>query len=863
MHLIITHERADFDAVASLLGAAKLYSDAIPLIPRDVNRNVRDFLTLYWDEFNFVEFRHKPPGRISQITVVDAQYIPQIRGRNTHTRLRVIDHHAAGDNLPAQAETTLVSTGATATHLVGEIARTSQTISAIEATLLLLGIYEDTGSLTYHNTTPTDARTAAWLLERGAQLDVLRDFLHHPLTPAQTSLYNAIIKYMETLTINGRQVMVSAVQSNEHVTEISSLAHQLRDLYNPESLFLLIGFADAQNRYVQLIARSTTDAIHVGKIAETFGGGGHPRAAAAHITGAELNDIHRQLLAKLQAQVQPAATVRQIMSFRVRTVSPRQTIAAAAEMMARYGFEGFPVADGDTIVGILTRREVDRAMHHRLGKTSVAQVMHAGNISVSPDDTAEYLQTIMLREQVGQIPVVDDGKIIGVVTRTDLINLYSAATQPASRILNLSKQLQKNLSAEVLALLQTAGQLAAELDATLYIVGGFVRDLLLDRLRGDIDLVVEGDAIALANIICQKYGGRVRSHKRFGTANWITEGQVPGIERLDFVTARTEFYQHPTALPEVEQSSIKQDLHRRDFTINTLAIRLAPDRFGNLLDFYGGYQDLQREHIRVLHSLSFVEDPTRILRAIRLEQRLDFHLGRRTQEHLLNARDLLGRVSADRIFTELEYIFREAAPEKAVVRLDDLGALDAIHPALKPETPFPALCRRLRQKRDGSPWADVAPDTVHYLGLLTFSHTAEQVDELLNYLHIRNNLQKPLRQIQALKNLLPQLARAQKPGEVFGLLNLFQDTAIFVCWLAEDNPAGKKWLAEFSQSLRYVKPALNGKTLMREFGLKPSPLVGALLRKLREARLDGKISSEAEEYTMIKELLPLMNPDLR
>ena len=855
MHLILTHERADFDAVASLLGAAKLYPEAIPLVPRDVNQNVRDFLTLYWDEFNFVEFRHKPPGRVSQITVVDTQYIPQIRGRNAATRLRVIDHHAPGENLPPEAEATLVSTGATATFLVGEIARANLKITPIEATLLLLGIYEDTGSLTYHNTTPTDARAAAWLLEQGAQLDVLRDFLHHPLTPAQTRLYNAIIGKMETHTINGRQVMVSAVQSTEHVTEISSLAHQLRDLYNPECLFLLVGFDDGQNKYVQLIARSTTDAINVGAIAETFGGGGHPRAAAAHISGANLPDIRRQLLQHLEKNVQPAATVRQIMSFRVRTLSPTDTIARAAEMMSRYGHEGYPVADGDKIVGVLTRRDVDRAMHHRLGGAPVSQYMHAGEVFVSPDDTVEHLQNLMLREQIGQVPVVENGKLIGVVTRTDLINLFSKDTTEAPTRLNLANRLAQVLSPELLTLLKTAGQEAAKLDASLYVVGGFVRDLLLNRPRGDIDLVVEGDAIALAHAMRNRFGGRVRSHKRFGTANWITEGHVPGIERLDFVTARTEFYRHPTALPEVEQSSIKQDLHRRDFTINTLAIRLDPNDFGDLLDFFGGYRDLQREHIRVLHSLSFVEDPTRILRAIRLEQRLNFHLGKRTLEHLLNARDLLRRVSADRIFAELAYIFAEAEPEKAVMRLNELGVLDAIHPALKPETLYPALCRRLRSERTDSPWADVSPGTVHYLGLLTFPHPADMVDGLIERLRIRSSLQKPLRQIQALKAILPQLEKAQKPSEVYRLLNQYGDDALLVCWLAEDSPEGKHWLATFAAQLRHVQTTLNGEVLMREFGLKPSPRLGQILNALRDARLDGEISSAAEERTLAKRLV--------
>ncbi len=855
MHLILTHERADFDAVASLFGASKLYPDAIPLVPRDVNQNVRDFLTLYWDEFNFAEFKHKPPGRISQITVVDSQYIPQIRGRNTHTRLRIIDHHAAGDNLPENAESTLVNTGATTTFLIEEIVRANLKITSISATLMLLGIYEDTGSLTYHNTTPADARAVAWLLEQGAQLDILRDFLHHPLTSEQTELYNTIVQKMKTHLIKGRQVMVSAVQSEKHVAEISNIAHQLRDLYNPESLFLLIGFDDGQNKYVQLIARSTSSAIHVGKIAEIFGGGGHPRAAAAHISQADLTDIHHQLLEKLEAAVQPAATVRQIMSFRVRTLSPTDTIAHAAEMMSRYGHEGYPVTDGDKILGILARREVDRAIHHRLGKAPVHQYMHAGEIFVSPDDTVESLQNLMLREQIGQIPVLENGKLAGVVTRTDLINLFSKDTQDAPRRMNLANQLTEVLPAELLTLLKNTGKIAANLDASLYVVGGFVRDLLLNRPRGDIDLVVEGDAIALAHAVQKQYGGRVRSHKRFGTANWMTEGKISGIDRLDFATARTEFYQHPTALPEIERSSIKQDLHRRDFTINTLAIRLDPNGFGDLLDFFGGYRDLQREHIRVLHSLSFVEDPTRILRAIRLEQRLNFHLGKRTLEHLLNARDLLRRVSADRIFTELEYIFAENEPEKAIMRLDELDVLSAIHPALKPETLYAALCRRLRNERADSPWAEISPATVHYLGLLTIPHTADSVEGLIERLHLRSSLQKPLRQVQTLQSILPQLELAKKGSEIYRLLNFYNDDALLVCWVAESNPIIRERIAEYNRTLRHIHTMLDGKALMKIFNIKPSPLLGEILAGLRDARLDGDVLSMEDEKRWIDNYL--------
>lgn len=855
MHVILTHEHADFDAVASLLGAARLYPGAIPLVPRDVNQNVRDFLTLYWDELPFVDFSHRPGGRITQITLVDSQYVPSIRGKTARTRLRVIDHHAPGDLLPPEAEATLVETGATVTYLVEQIIRANLKITPIQATLFLLGIYEDCGSLTYGGTTPKDVKAAAWLMEQGARLDILRDFLHHALSPAQQRLYHAIVSKLHPHSINGHQILISAVQADEHVAEISSLAHQLRDLYNPESLFLLIGFDDGQNKYVQLIARSTTDAIHVGQIAERFGGGGHPRAAAAHIAQGDLAEIHPRLLEVLAKEVKPAATVGQIMSYHVRTLLPYQTIQEAADLMARYGHEGYPVVDNNKIVGILTRRQVDKALHHRLARAPVSQYMHAGEIFVSPEDTVEHLQNLMLREQVGQVPVMANGRIIGVVTRTDLINLWSKNAESAPRQMNLAAQLQKNLSPALLSVLKTAGEEAGRINCSLYIVGGVVRDLLLNRPVTDVDLVVEGDAIALAVAMQARYGGRVRSHKRFGTANWILEGEIDGIHRLDFVTARTEFYQHPTALPEVEQSSIKQDLHRRDFTINTLAIQLSPDAFGDVLDFYGGYRDLKEKLIRVLHSLSFVEDPTRILRAIRLEQRLGFRVGARTLEHLQNALDLLPRVSADRIFAELEYTFKEEMPEKALLRMEELGVLAIIHPALRLSALFPAQCRLLREGLAGTPWAGIVPAPAHYLGLLTFPLPAADAAQVIARLRIRSSLEKILRQIQTVKNALPALATAKTPSQAYAVLANCAEETLLVCWLAVEHQTVRKWLVEYSLTLRHIHPFINGNDLMREFGLRPSPRLGEILTALRNARLDGQITSPEDERALVTALL--------
>ena len=855
MHLILTHENADFDAIASLLGAALLYPDALAVTPPTTNQNVRDFLTLYWSELPFTEHRDRPKGRIDQITMVDSQYVPKVRGQTKQTKIRIIDHHALSDHLPPDAEVILNETGANVTYLIEEIARANTRISPTQATLMLLGIYEDSGSLTYGNTTPRDVRAAAWLMEHGARLDVLRDFLHYPLSPAQQNLYNAVVNRIESHIIHGNQIMISAARATERVSEISSIAHRLRELYNPDGLFLLVAMEDDHSPHLQLIARSNTDTIHVGQIAEKFGGGGHPRAAAAHIARISLEEAYQQLLATLAEVVQPATTVRQIMSFTVRTLFPTQTIKQAAEMVTRYGHEGYPVVENNKIVGILTRREIDKAMHHHLGNAAVGQFMQKGEFYVSPHDTIETLQKVMLEAQAGQVPVLENGQIVGIVTRTDLMNLWSRHVRPPVQTMNLADQLTQKLPPPWLALLQEAGREAAQIGSTLYVVGGFVRDLLLGKPVLDFDLVVEGDAIALARAMQASYGGRVHSHKRFGAANWITGGAISGVERLDFVTARTEFYQHPTALPEVEQSSIKQDLHRRDFTINTLAICLAPDRFGDLLDFYGGYADLQAGHIRVLHSLSFVEDPTRILRAIRLEQRLGFQLGQRTLEHLANALDLMARVTPSRIFTELNYICQEQAPEKAFLRLSELGVLRAIHPRLAASNSFAAQCQRLRHGLGKTPWSAIKPGPVHYLGLLTFQLSAADTDEFIQRLHPPSELAKPLTQAQAIKQILPQLGQTGRNSQIYALLNRYSEDALLLCWLAVDDPDLQARLHLFSRELRDLKPVIDGHYLIAQFKLRPSPLFQKILNRLRQARLDGEATSLADEHQLVEAFL--------
>ncbi|MCI0579553.1 MAG: CBS domain-containing protein, partial [Chloroflexi bacterium] len=649
MLIILTHENADFDAVASQHAAHRLYPEGAPLLSWRVNRNVHQFLTLYWDAFAFVRPGDWQRRRIERVILVDTTSLPSVRGlRPDKTQVKVIDHHEVSQPEPSWTyQVGLV--GATTTLLVEKLQAAGLNLSCNEATLLLLGIHEDTGSLLYDTTTARDVQAAAWLVEQGAQLAVVRRFLNIPLSDEQRVLYERLQAAVEWVKVGGRSVLVAAVEAPAGFEgEISAVAHRLRDALTPDGMFLLV---QLKHNHVQLVARSNSDNVDVSVIARALGGGGHSRAAAATVMDRELAGVRAQVMELLPQAVRPMARVAEIMSYGVQTLPDTATVGEAAARMQRFGHEGYPVVDATSgrLVGLLTRRAVDRAMSHKLERMPVSQVMRAGLVTVRPSDSVEQVQRLMIEEGWGQIPVVAEsgqagspdggpngeeataGRLIGIVTRTDVINLLTEPARSAGQP-DMRQLMARSWPPALWQMVQKVSEVAGAMEMPLYFVGGLVRDLLLDKPSTDIDMVVEGDAIRLVRALRKQYGGEVRSHARFGTAKWLlspavwqTIGAADSMgtpQSVDFVTARTEFYNQPSALPEVERGSIKLDLHRRDFTINTLAIRLDGAHLGELLDFYGGRRDLEQGLIRVLHSLSFIDDPTRILRAVRLEQRL-------------------------------------------------------------------------------------------------------------------------------------------------------------------------------------------------------------------------------------------------
>jgi tRNA nucleotidyltransferase (CCA-adding enzyme) len=882
MQLIMTHEQADFDALAALLAAWMLDETAVAVLPRRMNRNVRAFLNLYDAKLPFTDPRDLNGEPVSLVTLVDTQSLVTLKGMSGHTPVHVIDHHQRRIELPPEWTFSGDRVGACTTLLVEVLREHNGALGTIEATLLLLGIYEDTGSLTYVSTTPRDVRAVAYLLENGASLRIANEFLNPPLSENQRLIYDRLIHSAQMHQVHGQSILVACSQARELSEEISSVAHKLRDLIDPDALFLFISTVEG----VRLVARSTTDQVNVAKVAAHFGGGGHERAAAALIKdpfpfeipdgSSPLETACQELLRILPEIVRPSITVGQIMSHRPLVLDPATPVHKALAMMQRYGYEGYPVVSSGRVIGLLTRRAVDRAISHKLN-LNAANLMESGEITITPQDSIDSLQRLMTGSGWGQVPVVDpqSREVIGIVTRTDLIKALSGGEEQLPGRLNYGTRLNETMPPARLALLKAVAAVSHELHQASYIVGGVVRDIVLERPSQDFDVVVEGDAVALARTLAARFGGKVVTHAHFGTAKWWVAGQRSHLaaalglddpfdpsllpETLDLISARTEFYEYPTALPTVERSSIKLDLHRRDFTINTMAIRLDGHHYGDLYDYWGGLIDLRKGLVRALHSLSFVDDPTRMLRAVRFEQRFDFHIENRTLELIYDAKAILPQVSGDRLRHELDLILGEPKALAMLDRLAELGLLASIHPGLAWTAETAGRVSAALNQPPAPEWA-LPPQVGHtpltralaYLAWFSALpvEQARAIGELLRFPSIM------LHAIEAVHSLAPELPALalSRPSTVVERLENIPAVALYALQLVSVSEPERRMLQRYAADWRMVAPRTTGSDL-RALGVPPGPAYRELLTALRRAWLDGEIKTEAQEPDFLRNLL--------
>jgi tRNA nucleotidyltransferase (CCA-adding enzyme) len=725
MNLITSHVGADFDALASMVAAQLLYPDSVAAFAGSVDRNVREFVSLFEEELDVRRPSEVAVEQVTNLVMVDTQNPRRLGAfarlfENPNVVVHVYDHHPAGGwrlgiggqenemvsnpQLPTpnpRFQVVTAEVGATITLLLRLLRERGITPTPTQATLFALGIYEETGGLIFSHTTVEDVRAVADLMEWGADLDIVASYLSRSFTERQRKLLNELILNTEYHKVQGVLVAIAQATADEYVDEIALLAHRLCDIENVGAVFGLIQTSGA----VFMVGRSKVDAIDVGQVLERLGGGGHHRAASALMKATRLDKVRRQLLGVLNEEIKPQATAQDIMSSPVRTIRPDTTVEEASRVMLRYGHGGLTVVDGGKVVGVVTRKDIDKARHHNLHAAPVKALMTTDVPTASPQTSALELEELLVTSAVGRVPIVVGEQIVGIVTRADILRArygrqVPISRKPVERIAldseNVADLMKQRLPEWTFDLLVQVGVLGARLKMPCFVVGGFVRDLLLGEPNFDVDVLIEGDGIALAQELGRELDAKkITPHHRFGTAVIV----LPVDLKIDVATARTEFYEYPAALPQVEYATVKEDMFRRDFTINAMAVQLNPENFGKLLDFFGGRVDLQSGVVRVLHNLSFIEDPTRILRAVRFEQRYGFRMDRHTEALIAEAvgQETFTRLTEDRMREELILLLEEPDPIPALHRLSHLDVLKHVHERLAFDEEVYATLERIRE----------------------------------------------------------------------------------------------------------------------------------------------------------------------
>jgi tRNA nucleotidyltransferase (CCA-adding enzyme) len=845
--VIATHANTDFDAFASLLAARRLYPDAVVAIQGTLNRNVREFYRLHADELDAVEASRLAPESIRRLIVMETTSASRLGelepvARDPNVETVVFDHHAG--ELPGwvKPENAVVSQdGALTTTLVGVLAEREIAVTPLEATAFALGIHEDTGSLTYPTATQRDADALAWCLRHGARQDLLARFLHTPLTDEERELLGALMAAVRNERVAGVDVLVAAVTWPRHVDGVSNLAHKIVDLTDCRSLVLLVDMDDR----VFAVTRSRTPEIDAAAVAASLGGGGHREAASAIFRGS-LDEAEEALREGLAAAAREPVRAEQVMSRPARSVGPDETVAHAMVVCQRYAQSGILVVEDGSLVGAVGREDLDKAIAHGLSHAPVKGIMSSRVVSVAAEAPLGEVQEALAGSADGRVAVLEDDRLVGVVTRSDV--LRALGEQPA-----VEAEIEASLAAELAGLegLQDAFEAISAVSEPydgVYLVGGTVRDILLGEPNFDVDVAVEGDAIELARSLADALDGRVRAHRKFGTAVVLYRED----ERVDVVTARTEFYDAPAALPSVEHATIREDLFRRDFTINAMAVSLKGEDFGSLVDPFGGRRDLEAKTIRILHNLSFIDDPTRIFRAIRYESRYGFRMDDHTQRLARGTIEmgLVGDLSSARLRDELVALLEEGDAGASILRLAELGAGAAIHPHLAADDQAVELLGRIRRLNEH--YGTAVPSWRLAFAVLARRMPPDEVYAWLRRLKMqRRDLERVAAAVTVGPRILERLrAGSAEPADVVAAADPYAPDAPLFAMALEERPE----LDDYFRRLRNVQLEVSGSDLA-ELGLGESPEVGEILAELRRRKLNGQLDGRESELAAARELI--------
>jgi tRNA nucleotidyltransferase (CCA-adding enzyme) len=863
--LILSHANTDFDAFAGMLAAQLLYPGARMCLHGGVNRNVREFYNLHAEQIPSVEPSAIARDSVRTLVLIEISEASRLGdfadlAERDDVEVVVFDHHGEPDL--EGATTFIASDGSLVTNMLKLLLERRIRLTAMQATAFALGIHEDTGSLTYSSTTARDVEALAACLRAGANQELLGRYLRGPLQPEQRDLLRRLDANRMQSEVAGLRLITATAEVDSYVEDVSTLVSRIGDVADWDVLLICV----SMEQRVLVVGRSRTSAVAIDDALAAFGGGGHAQAASAIVREPDAARVLAQAIAEVERVAQAPLRAGDVMSQPVHAVSSGDEISSVLVECQRLGLSGIQVTDGGDLIGIVAREDLDRAVRHGLSHAPVKAVMSAGVPVVGRDATLGELRDLLAGGAAERLIVVPDGPhrteeqvpataAEGVVTGGDVLRALHEPLAPErpAPAQDVTEAVRARLGeiTRLQEILPAVQSVAASYDGV-YLVGGAVRDVLLGEQSLDLDLMVEGDALAFAGELAAELGARSHPHEKFQTAVVKGEG-VDGREvRVDVASARTEFYLAPGALPEVERSTLRHDLARRDFTINAMATSLKAHDLGSTYDFFGGFRDLRQKTVRVLHNLSFVEDPTRLLRAIRYEARLGFRMDGHTLSLARGSIEtrLVGDLSSARLRDELLDLLSEVRVTAALDRLSELGLDRALHPRLKADSIAIDMVVRAGEAMARAPYAGAVAEPLVRLACLCLEMSSDEVYVWLDRLRLRRDDQDVVAGAVTVSPLLAErlsLLEPPSPSELYELLaGQPLEVILMAVLLALSAGPAEERVDDYLERLRATSLEISGEDL-KKAGVRESPQLGQALKQTLALKLDGVVSGRDEE----------------
>ncbi len=859
LQVVYIEEGADLDAFSSAYGITLLYPEAKILLPHAISPTVRLTINRFKDILEKKIVRKRDINQIERLFLVDTSNIKKVKQYlkdliSEKTEIQIYDHHPSKLKKTDNLKIFFRKTGSATTIVTQKLIERNIQIKSEDATLLLLGIYEDTGSFTYSITKPEDLKAAAFLLSKGGDLETVRTILERRIDEKQINIVQQLIENIQYFPVKNKKIIISVAYSKEYIPDISAHLHLIKPFQEVDAFFAVINASGK----ISIIGRSKTKEINIGKILSYLGGGGHYAAGSAMIKGMTTQEIKTYLENILIGEFYRDQRISNIMYKNVIKVEKSKILKELRDVIQKVPVI-FVINREGKFDGIALSKVLKESIRHGIDDVPIENFVIDNVVTFEEDMPVAEAEKFLINSSQDYFPVLKRGYPVGIVSRNYLLkvlhgqvfdfekDIFITRERIKPKYLNYREKLKQHLPVEVIDELKKIGIISKELNFRSYLVGGIVRDIVMRRKNLDIDIIVEGDAVELARRYAAENKYKYYYFEEFMTAQ-VT---LPSGLKIDFATARKEIYDYPGAYPKVKKATIKEDLYRRDFTINTLAVEITEDNFGTLIDFFNGLRDIKDKVIRILHQLSFIEDPVRILRAVRFAGRFGFKIGKMTEKLLKLAIDenLLLVAPTGRVNTELSYSFNEEKATEIIYLMNKYKILHQLIPEFVFDQKREEVINRLRDMIITFEifFGHRVDRVANYLLALMYHLPLDISYQFLDRYHFSNGKQlfKLFFSIKGRFRRIPE-----KNSELYlNIKNIKKDILVFICSYLP---------AEVAERIIYLlkkeeerKLLITGNDL-KELGLKPSPLFKEILDDIFLKYLDGEIKNRREALEYLK-----------